>query len=194
MVGATLLVLISLPMMCVVAAAIKVDSRGPILFRQKRLGLGGRVFTMLKFRTMSHEQSDPNADRLTQPGDPRVTRVGRFLRRMSLDELPQLFNVVRGDMSLVGPRPLPPNFHFRGQAFAELIPSYPARLRVKPGITGWAQVSGYRGTPPNFADAYALMQKRIAYDLHYAENWSLAFDVYILLRTFWPGKAHENAF
>lgn len=192
--GVVLLLAASLPVMAVIALAIKLDSPGPVLFRQNRLGRGGRVFTMLKFRTMSHAQSDPNADRLTEPGDPRVTAIGRLLRRTSLDELPQLFNVLRGDMSLVGPRPLPPNFHFRGQPFADLIPSYGSRLRVKPGITGWAQVNGFRGTPPDFTDACTLMTKRIDYDLHYARNWSLSFDLFILLRTFWPGKAHENVF
>ncbi|MBL29399.1 MAG: undecaprenyl-phosphate glucose phosphotransferase [Rhodospirillaceae bacterium] len=194
LVGVILLIAASLPAMAVIAVVIKLDSPGPVLFRQNRLGRGGRVFTMLKFRTMSHAQSDPNADRLTEPGDPRVTFVGRFLRRTSLDELPQLFNVLRGDMSLVGPRPLPPKFHFRGKAFADLIPSYGSRLRVKPGITGWAQVNGFRGTPPDFTDACTLMSKRIEYDLYYAENWSLSFDFFILLRTFWPGKAHENVF
>jgi Undecaprenyl-phosphate glucose phosphotransferase len=174
-VGTTLLLLF-LPLMLTVAAAIKLDSAGPVLFRQKRLGFNNNAFEILKFRTMIHmpgpERDVPQARRK----DPRVTRVGRFLRRTSLDELPQLLNVLKGDMSLVGPRPhaLPHN-----DQYSAVIGGYLGRHRVQPGITGWAQVNGLRGE----TDTLEKMQSRIDYDLAYIENWSLLFDLKILFMT-----------
>jgi Undecaprenyl-phosphate glucose phosphotransferase len=171
-----LLLFLFLPLMLAVAAAIKFESAGPILFRQNRLGFNNNTFEILKFRTMFHvpgpELDVPQARR----NDPRVTRVGRFLRRTSLDELPQLLNVLKGSMSLVGPRPhaVPHN-----DQYSALIGGYLGRHRVQPGITGWAQVKGLRGE----TDALEKMQRRIDYDLAYIENWSLLLDLKILLMT-----------
>jgi len=182
-----LLLLLFLPLMLAVAAAIKLDSAGPVLFRQKRLGFNNNAFEILKFRTMLHarepEQEVPQARRK----DPRVTRVGRFLRRTSLDELPQLLNVLKGDMSLVGPRPhaLPHN-----DQYSALIGGYLGRHRVQPGITGWAQVNGLRGE----TDTLEKMQSRIDYDLAYIENWSLLFDLKILIMTVGLGFLSRNAY
>lgn len=171
-----LLLLLLAPVMVLIAVVVKLDSPGPVLFRQQRYGFGKQVFTVFKFRTMSVSQDDDLGVTQATPGDPRCTRVGRFLRRFSLDELPQLFNVLGGSMSLVGPRPhaLPHDDHY-----AELIDSYLARHRVKPGITGWAQAHGSRGP----TDTVDKMEDRVAHDLFYVENWSLLLDVEILLRT-----------
>ncbi len=169
--GLTLLVLS--PLLLVIAAAVKLDSRGPVLFRQQRVGLDGRTFTMYKFRSMRQgsEQSDAQAG-LGLKNDPRRTRVGKILRSTSLDELPQLFNVVKGEMSLVGPRPERSRYV---QEFGAAVPKYLDRHRVKTGVTGWAQVNGLRGD--------TSIEERVKYDLYYIENWSLAFDIKILLRT-----------
>lgn len=168
-----LVLLCSLPLTLLIALLIKIDSRGPVLFRQKRVGLDGNEFTMFKFRTMrvGSEKSDTEAG-LGIKNDPRRTRFGRFLRTTSLDELPQLLNVARGEMSLVGPRPERTRLV---QEFQEIVPKYLDRHRVKTGLTGWAQVNGLRGD--------TSIEDRIKYDLYYIENWSLAFDFRILMRT-----------
>jgi Undecaprenyl-phosphate glucose phosphotransferase len=168
--------------------AIRIDSKGPALYRQKRQGLNGRMFDILKFRTMYVDRCDSGLGAVAQATacDPRVTRVGRFLRRTSLDELPQLFNVLMGDMSLVGPRP---HAVAHDEHYGRLIEHYAARHRVKPGITGWAQVNGYRGE----TDTLEKMRKRIEHDLDYIENWSPALDLRILLRTLRVGFLHPNA-
>jgi exopolysaccharide biosynthesis polyprenyl glycosylphosphotransferase len=171
-----LALLIFLPVMAMIVLAIKLTSPGPVLYRQERMGLDGRRFEMLKFRTMIHE-----AERYTGPvwsvaEDPRVTRVGRWLRRMSLDELPQLFNVLRGEMSLVGPRPERPPLI---DEFRKSIPSYMLRHKVKAGMTGLAQIHGWRGN--------TSLDRRIEHDLDYIENWSLLRDLKILLVTLFGG-------
>ena len=165
--------------MLLIALAIKLDSPGPVLFRQKRRGAKDRPFDLLKFRSMYVDQSDPLGRQLTRAGDPRVTRVGRFLRRTSLDELPQLINVLRGEMSLVGPRPHPLSAKAGGIPYRETVENYLVRQRVKPGITGWAQVNGWRGP----TDTVEQLRQRVAHDLYYVENWSLNLDLIILLRT-----------
>ncbi len=178
------------PLLAVIAIAVKLDSRGPVLYRQGRLGFNREQFEVLKFRTMRTEHCDaPGATSVRQAtrDDDRVTRVGRFLRRSSLDELPQLFNVLRGDMSLVGPRP---HAVAHDRHYAELIDGYLGRHRVKPGITGWAQVNGYRGETRTLED----MRRRIELDLQYIDNWSLGLDLKILLRTPMAGFVHENAY
>jgi exopolysaccharide biosynthesis polyprenyl glycosylphosphotransferase len=163
------------PLLIAVAAFIKLDSAGPALFRQSRLGLNGRAFGILKFRTMNVVE-DGDAVVQAERNDARVTRMGAFLRTSSIDELPQLLNVIAGDMSLVGPRPhaIAHDVHY-----ASLIPEYVQRQRVKPGITGWAQVNGYRGGTPTLD----LMQRRVDLDIWYAEHASVALDVLILART-----------
>ncbi|HTO94974.1 MAG TPA: undecaprenyl-phosphate glucose phosphotransferase [Bacteroidota bacterium] len=170
---AALTLLVLSPVMALIAAAVRCESRGPVFFMQRRVGLDGREFTMVKFRSMraGSELFDADAG-LGVRNDPRRTRVGAFLRRTSLDELPQLFNVLAGDMSLVGPRP--ERTHFV-EEFRRVVPKYLDRHRVKTGVTGWAQVNGLRGD--------TSIEERIKFDLYYIENWSLAFDVRILLRT-----------
>jgi exopolysaccharide biosynthesis polyprenyl glycosylphosphotransferase len=170
---------LTLPLLVLCALWIKLDSKGPCFFRQKRHGLNGRTFTIYKFRTM-HVLEDGDVVVQVKAGDCRVTRVGRLLRRTSLDELPQLLNVLRGDMSLVGPRP---HAVVHDQYYSAVIPSYDARFTAKPGITGWAQVNGARGETPEVAD----MARRVELDLWYIEHWTLLLDFRILVRTI----AHE---
>jgi putative colanic acid biosynthesis UDP-glucose lipid carrier transferase len=173
----TLLFLLAAPALLAVALAVKYTSKGPILFRQRRYGLDGREIMVYKFRSMTvTEDGEANYTQVTRE-DSRVTPVGAFIRRTSLDELPQLINVLEGSMSIVGPRPhaIAVNEHYR-----RLIPSYMLRHKVKPGITGWAQVNGYRG-----GDDLFTMTKRIECDLEYLKNWSLWFDLHILVRTIW---------
>ena len=172
--AATLLALAA-PVMAAIAIAIRMDSAGPIVFRQTRLGLGGRPFSILKFRTMN-VMEDGDAVVQATPNDARVTGVGAFLRSTSFDELPQLFNVLKGEMSLVGPRP---HATSHDALYTTLIPNYELRQRAKPGITGWAQVNGYRGGTPTLD----LMQRRVDLDAWYVANASLALDLKILLRT-----------
>ncbi|MDE1167645.1 MAG: undecaprenyl-phosphate glucose phosphotransferase [Pseudomonas sp.] len=172
------LVLLS-PIMLLVALAIKIDSPGSVLFKQKRYGYNNRLIEVYKFRSMHQHQADANADKQTTRGDSRITRVGRFIRKTSLDELPQLFNVFGGSMSMVGPRPHATATKAAGILFEEAVKEYTSRHRVKPGITGLAQINGYRGE----TDTLEKIEKRVEFDLEYIENWSVWFDLYILLRT-----------
>ncbi len=178
---AALAILLLLPLLLVIAAAIRLDSRGPALFRQRRHGLGHREFTVFKFRTMTRCTAGDGSDgRLqTRRGDGRVTRVGDFLRKTSLDELPQLFNVLNGTMSLVGPRPHPVAMRTEGKLCEELVAHYSQRHCVKPGITGWAQVSGFRGA----TETAEQLRRRVEHDLYYIEHRSFLFDLHILLLT-----------
>jgi polysaccharide biosynthesis protein PslA len=168
------------PLMILIAAAIKLDSPGPILFRQRRLGFNDRLIEVWKFRSMRSECADKNAVLQTTRNDPRVTRLGRFLRKSSIDELPQLFNILRGEMSIVGPRPHAIATKAEGKLFQDVVDRYAARHRVKPGITGWAQVNGWRGE----TDTIDKIQKRVECDLYYIDNWSVWLDLYIIARTF----------
>jgi Undecaprenyl-phosphate glucose phosphotransferase len=176
---ASLALLVLLPVMLLIALAIKLDSRGPVLFRQKRYGYNHQLIEVYKFRSMYHDQRDLEAAKQTTANDPRVTRVGRWIRRTSLDELPQLFNVLGGSMSMVGPRPHATATKAADIHFEDAVADYVARHKVKPGITGLAQVSGYRGE----TDTLEKLQKRVEYDLAYIENWSIGLDLYVLLRT-----------
>jgi Undecaprenyl-phosphate glucose phosphotransferase len=178
-VGGLALLMLS-PIMLAAAIAIKLESRGPILFKQIRYGFNNELIKIYKFRSMRDDVSDVTAEQLVTRNDPRVTRVGRFLRRTSIDELPQLFNVVfRGDLSLIGPRPHAIHAKAADRQYDEVVESYFARHRVKPGITGWAQINGWRGE----TDTAEKIQKRVDYDLYYIENWSIYLDLYILVMT-----------
>jgi Undecaprenyl-phosphate glucose phosphotransferase len=174
------------PFFVIVALAIKLDSRGPVLFRQTRHGYNNEPIRVLKFRSMTVMEEGDNFRPVTRH-DPRVTRLGRLLRHANIDELPQLFNVLVGDMSLVGPRPHPTA---QNETFAELISSFYRRHNVKPGITGWAQVNGYRGD----TDTLEKMQRRLEHDLHYIENWSLLLDLKIIVMTLFSRKVYWNAY
>lgn len=186
-----LLLLALLPVMAVVALAIKIDSRGPILFKQKRYGFNNDLIEVYKFRSMYVDQCDATASKLVTKGDPRVTRVGRFIRKASIDELPQLFNVVfKGNLSLVGPRPHAVNAKAAARLYDEAVDGYFARHRVKPGVTGWAQINGWRGE----TDTQEKIQKRVEYDLFYIENWSVLFDLYIVAMTPFALLKSENAY
>ncbi len=187
----SLALLVAAPVMALTAMAIKLDSRGPVLFKQKRYGFNNELIEVYKFRSMYVDQSDASADKLVTKGDPRVTRVGRFIRKTSLDELPQLFNVVFvGNLSLVGPRPHAVNAKAEEQRYDEAVDGYFARHRVKPGITGWAQINGWRGE----TDTQDKIQKRVEHDLYYIENWSVLFDLYILSKTPIALLKSENAY
>lgn len=178
-VGAVMLLALS-PVMLLVALAVKLDSKGPALFRQKRFGFNNEPIDVYKFRSMYTDQCDPGALKVVTKGDPRVTRVGAFIRKTSLDELPQLFNVVfKGDLSLVGPRPHAMQGHLRGTPFEKVIDGYFARHRVKPGMTGWAQVNGWRGE----MDTMEKFERRVEHDLYYIENWSILLDIQIIALT-----------
>ncbi len=176
--GSIALVLFA-PLMALVALAIRLDSKGPVLFRQKRYGYNNRLIWVFKFRSMYTERTDANAERQTTRDDDRITRVGRFIRKTSIDELPQLFNVLAGSMSMVGPRPHATATKAAGIPFEEAVSEYSSRHRVKPGITGWAQINGYRGE----TDTLHKIKKRVEYDLEYIAKWSVWFDLYILFRT-----------
>jgi Undecaprenyl-phosphate glucose phosphotransferase len=188
--GSLLLLTVS-PLMLVTAIAIKLDSRGPVLFRQKRYGFNNELIEVFKFRSMYVEQSDPNAVKLVTKHDPRVTGVGRFIRKTSIGELPQLFNVVfKGNLSLVGPRPHAIHAKAEDRLYDEAVDGYFARHRVKPGITGWAQVNGWRGETDN----QEKIQQRVEHDLYYIENWSVLLDLYILAATPVALLKSENAY
>lgn len=167
------------PVMALVAIAIKLDSRGPVLFRQNRYGFNNELIEVYKFRSMYVDQADAGAAKLVTKDDPRVTRVGRFIRKSSLDELPQLFNVLKGDLSLVGPRPHAVSAKAGAVLYNDAVKNYFARHKVKPGITGWAQINGWRGE----TDTHEKIAKRVEYDLYYIDNWSVLFDLSILLKT-----------
>lgn len=182
-VGSFVGIVLTSPIMLASAIAVKVSSPGPIIFKQERVGLHNKSFYMYKFRSMRQQSLKEEKKAWTVKDDPRVTKVGRFLRRTSLDELPQLFNILKGDMSLVGPRPERPQFV---EKFKEEIPRYMVKHQVRPGLTGWAQVNGLRGD--------TSIRKRIEYDIYYIENWSLGFDIKIILMTFFTGFVNKNAY
>jgi Undecaprenyl-phosphate glucose phosphotransferase len=175
--------------MALIALAVRMDSPGPALFRQKRTGFNNRDFYVLKFRTMYHDAADHTVKQQVKAGDPRVTRVGALLRRTSLDELPQIFNVLRGDMSFIGPRPHAPGTRAGGRPFEEVMARYAARHRVKPGLTGLAQVRGWRG-PTETEDK---LIRRVESDLEYIETWSPWLDLVILVRTLLAVARMRNA-
>ena len=174
--GALLAFVVFLPLMMVAAISIKATTKGPVIFKQKRVGLGGKEFCMYKFRTMIVQEEEEEKKAWTKEGDPRITPIGSMLRKTNLDELPQLINVIKGEMSLIGPRPERPQFV---EKFKDEIPGYMGKHQVRPGMTGWAQVNGYRGD--------TSLEKRIEYDLYYIENWTLGFDIKIIVMTFLKG-------
>lgn len=178
--SSTGIVLIS-PLLLLLAVLVKVTSKGPVLFSQIRMGLDGKEFKMFKFRSMAIGEA--NTGGWTVRNDPRVTKLGRFMRSTSLDELPQLFNVLLGDMSLVGPRPERPMYV---NEFRQKIPMYMLRHKMKAGMTGWAQINGWRGD--------TSIERRIACDLYYIKNWSIWMDVWIIVMTVWRGFVHKNAY
>jgi Undecaprenyl-phosphate glucose phosphotransferase len=165
------------------ALFVRLTSRGPVFYRQERMGLDGKSFSIVKFRSMYDKAEENTGPVWTVPNDPRVTPFGRLLRRSNLDELPQLWNVLRGDMSIVGPRPERPHFV---EQFKHRIPQYMLRHKVKAGLTGWAQVNGWRGNTP--------LEKRIEYDLYYIENWSVRLDLKIMWLTLLRGFFHKHAY
>ena len=171
------------PLLLIVAILIRATSKGPIIFSQERIGQHNHAFKMYKFRTMYVQDTTEEKKGWTTKNDPRVTKVGRILRKTSIDELPQLFNVLKGDMSLVGPRPERPFFV---EKFKEEIPRYMIKHQVRPGLTGWAQINGYRGD--------TSIRKRIEYDIYYIENWSMSFDFKIMFLTIFRGFINENAY
>jgi Undecaprenyl-phosphate glucose phosphotransferase len=172
------LVLLS-PVMLATAIAIKLESKGPVLFRQGRHGFNNEIINIYKFRSMYTDRTDANASKLVTKGDPRVTRVGRFIRKTSIDELPQLFNVLKGELSIVGPRPHALEAKAENALYYEAVEGYFARHRVKPGMTGWAQVNGWRGE----TDTIDKIMQRVNHDLYYIEHWSILLDFYILVMT-----------
>lgn len=181
-----ILIMIS-PILLLIAILIRLDSPGPALFRQQRYGFNNNVFTVYKFRSMRNDVGDTRGGKQATKGDARITRIGAFLRKSSLDELPQLFNVLQGDMSLVGPRP---HAVAHNEEYAGIIDQYLGRHKVKPGITGWAQVHGLRGE----TDTPDKMEMRVQYDLYYIDNWSLWLDLKILVRTLFVGFVNQNAY
>ena len=181
--GASVAIVLFSPIMLIAALGVKLTSKGPLIFKQERVGLHNNPFQMYKFRSMEMQPEEDEKKSWTKMNDPRVTRIGKILRKTSIDELPQLFNVLKGDMSLIGPRPERPLFV---EKFKEEIPRYMIKHQVRPGITGWAQVNGYRGD--------TSIRKRIEYDLYYIENWSITFDFKILFLTFFKGFVNKNAY
>jgi Undecaprenyl-phosphate glucose phosphotransferase len=176
-----------LPLLIAIAVAVKLSSRGPVLFKQRRKGADGRVFTIYKFRSMRLHTEQAGVVKQATRNDPRTTRVGAFLRRTSLDELPQFFNVLRGDMSVVGPRP---HALEHDDLYQKIVTGYIHRYRIKPGITGWAQVNGFRGE----TDRLEKMERRVAHDLYYLGHWSFALDMRIIVATIVKGLGHTNAY
>ena len=182
-VGSFIGIILASPVMLISAIAIKATSKGPVIFAQDRIGMHNKPFRMYKFRTMYVQEEREEQKGWTTKDDPRVTKVGRFLRKTSIDELPQLFNILMGRMSLVGPRPERPQFV---EKFKEEIPRYMVKHQVRPGLTGWAQVNGLRGD--------TSIEKRIEYDLYYIENWTMGLDFRILFLTVFKGFVNENAY
>ncbi|HZP08501.1 undecaprenyl-phosphate glucose phosphotransferase [Methyloceanibacter sp.] len=187
---AGLAVVLLSPLMAIIAILIKLDSKGPVLFKQKRQGFNNELIEVYKFRSMYVEHTDAEASKLVTKDDPRVTPVGRFLRKTSIDELPQLFNVLKGDLSLVGPRPHALKAKADDKLYSDVVDGYFARHRVKPGVTGWAQINGWRGE----TDTREKIQRRVEHDLYYIENWSVMFDLYICLMTPFALLKGENAY
>lgn len=183
MLGAVIAIILFSPFMVIAAIGIKLTSKGPLIFKQERVGLHNRPFKMYKFRTMEVQKEEEEKKGWTKKNDPRVTKIGKILRKTSIDEMPQFFNVLKGDMSLVGPRPERPLFV---EKFREEIPRYMIKHQVRPGLTGWAQVNGYRGD--------TSIRKRIEFDLYYIENWTFGFDLKILFLTFFKGFINKNAY
>ena len=182
-IGSLIAIVIFSPFMLYAAIAIKTTSKGPIIFKQERVGMHGKPFMMYKFRTMEVQTEETEKKGWTTKNDPRVTKVGRFLRSTSIDEMPQFFNILIGQMSLVGPRPERPQFV---EKFKEQVPRYMVKHQVRPGLTGWAQINGFRGD--------TSIRKRIEYDIYYIENWTVGFDIKILLGTFRYGFVNKNAY
>ncbi len=182
-VGSLLGIIIVSPLLLVITILIKSTSKGPVIFKQERVGLHNKKFHMYKFRTMEQQKPSEEQKAWTVKDDPRVTRVGRVLRKTSLDELPQLFNILIGQMSLVGPRPERPLFV---EKFKEDIPRYMVKHQVRPGLTGWAQINGYRGD--------TSIRKRIEYDIYYIENWTMGLDIKIMFLTIFKGFINKNAY
>ena len=181
--GALFGIIITSPILLLCAILVKCTSKGPVIFKQERVGLGNKPFAMYKFRSMCMQSEESEKQAWTVKDDPRVTTVGRILRKTSLDELPQLFNILKGDMSLVGPRPERPLFV---EKFMEEIPRYMVKHQVRPGLTGWAQVNGLRGD--------TSIRKRIDYDIYYIENWTVGLDIKIIFLTFFTGFINKNAY
>jgi exopolysaccharide biosynthesis polyprenyl glycosylphosphotransferase len=184
-VGSSLGLVLLAPILAIIAVLIRRETKGNAFFRQDRLGFNQDTFQIYKFRTMTTTDNGPIVEQ-AKPGDVRITRIGRILRNSSLDELPQLINVLKGDMSLVGPRP---HAVAHDRDYEQRIRRYPRRLNIKPGITGWAQVNGFRG----LTDTDEKMRRRVEADLYYIDNWSIMFDVYILLLTLLSPKTFKNA-
>ncbi len=178
------------PLMLGVALAVKFESKGPVIFRQKRFGFNNQLVEVFKFRSMYTDMSDAQAAKLVTRDDPRVTRVGRIIRKTSLDELPQLFNVLLGTLSLVGPRPHATQAKAAGTLYDEVVDGYFARHKIKPGITGWAQINGWRGE----TDTREKLEQRVKHDLEYIDRWSLGFDLYILAKTPLALLKSQNAY
>jgi Undecaprenyl-phosphate glucose phosphotransferase len=185
LVVASAALILLLPLLIMIAGAIKLDSRGPVIFRQTRHGFNNQKIKVCKFRSMSTTEDGHQAKQVIK-NDPRVTQVGQMIRRTNLDELPQFFNVLRGDMSIVGPRPHPISLN---ETFEKRISPFSRRHKVKPGITGWAQVNGFRGE----TDTVEKMQRRVEYDLHYIDNWSFLLDLKIIVMTLFSKRAYLNA-
>ncbi|WP_428649080.1 undecaprenyl-phosphate glucose phosphotransferase [Roseibium sp.] len=190
LVFSTLAIAALFPVMIATAIAIKLESKGPVLFKQKRYGFNNEIIEVLKFRSMYTEMADPDAKQVVTKGDPRVTKVGRFIRKTSIDELPQLFNVLAGSLSLVGPRPHAVNAHTDNKTWDDVVDGYFARHKVKPGVTGWAQINGWRGE----VDTPDKIQNRVECDVYYIENWSILFDLQILFLTPFSLLNTENAY
>jgi Undecaprenyl-phosphate glucose phosphotransferase len=183
LVGASIALVLTAPLFGLIAALVRFSSPGPIFYRQTRMGLDGRAFQMLKFRSMRIDAEGQTGPVWAQADDPRRTGIGTFLRGTSLDELPQFWNVLKGEMSIVGPRPERPEFISR---FRDTLPQYMLRHMMKAGITGWAQINGWRGN--------TSLEKRVEYDLYYIEHWSVLFDIKIMWQTLWKGMFHKNAY
>ena len=182
-IGSLFGIIVTSPIMLICAILVKATSKGPVIFKQERVGLHNKAFKMYKFRSMELQTAKEEKKAWTVKDDPRVTPIGKILRKTSLDELPQLFNILKGDMSLVGPRPERPLFV---EKFREEIPRYMVKHQVRPGLTGWAQVNGLRGD--------TSIRKRIEYDIYYIENWTMGFDIKIILMTFFTGFINKNAY
>ncbi len=182
--------LFAMPLMAIIALAIRLESNGPVLFRQKRYGFNNQVIEVYKFRSMYSDMLDADAEKLTTRNDSRVTKVGAFLRRTSLDELPQLLNVLKGEMSVVGPRPHAMKARAAGKLYEDVVDGYAIRHKVKPGMTGWAQVNGWRGSTQTEQD----IMGRLEHDFYYINNWSITLDLYIILRTAKVLISGENAY